>query len=164
MARLGMLVVAVAVIVAGCERSPQLPYTSAEAERLQWLDQTDVQADFRDHVERQHDTRFVSVYALSFAGEFGISVHRKRKGSLESTAPGTSQGPLKLLVALSICAFVEKHPNTPTNTIPFCCAIFAITQTPNPSMKPTIPSRNAFSVLLTAPCRGLSLSRQMVST
>ena len=72
MARLGMLAVAVAVIVAGCERSPQLPYTSAEAERLRWLDQTDVQADFRDHVERQHDTRFVSVYALSFAGEFGI--------------------------------------------------------------------------------------------
>jgi hypothetical protein len=33
------------------------------------------------------------------------------------------------------------------------------TNTPNQSMKPTAPYRNAFSVFATTPCRGLSLSR-----
>jgi hypothetical protein len=32
-------------------------------------------------------------------------------------------------------------------------------QPSNPSMNPTAPFRNDFSVLATTPCRGLSLSR-----
>jgi hypothetical protein len=72
MAHYRMLACAAVLTVAACHRSAQIPYTSAEAEQLRWLDQADVQADFRDHIERLYDTRFVSVYAFSFAGEFGI--------------------------------------------------------------------------------------------
>ena len=71
MARLQLMCVALAFVA--CEKSPQVPKTSPESEQLRWLDNADVQADFRDHVERQHDTRFISIYALSFSGEFGIA-------------------------------------------------------------------------------------------
>jgi|tagenome__1003787_1003787.scaffolds.fasta_scaffold20041637_2 hypothetical protein len=64
-------------VAAACHRSAQIPATSPDAEQLRWLDRADVQADFRDHVERQHDTRFISVYALSFANEFGLEQTRE---------------------------------------------------------------------------------------
>ncbi len=67
-----MLAIAVAIFGGACHRSARIPETSAEAEQLRWLDRADPQADFRDHIERQHDTRFISVYALSFTGEFGL--------------------------------------------------------------------------------------------
>jgi len=41
----------------------------------------------------------------------------------------------------------------------FCCLLCSPNpKRPNQSMKPTAPSRNAFSVFATAPFRGLSLS------
>jgi hypothetical protein len=64
--------VVIALATAACHRSAEIPATSPDAEELRWLDQADVSADFRDHVERQHDTRFISVYALSFRNEFGL--------------------------------------------------------------------------------------------
>jgi hypothetical protein len=64
--------VVIALATAACHRSARIPATSPDADALRWLDQADVSADFRDHVERQHDTRFISVYALSFTGEFGV--------------------------------------------------------------------------------------------
>ena len=51
-------------------RSPSMPETSPESEKLRWVQHADVIADFRQHVEREHDTRFLSRYGLSFASEF----------------------------------------------------------------------------------------------
>ena len=73
MARVYVLSVVVALAIAACHRPAKVPRTTAETEQLRWLDQTDVSADFRVNVERQHDTRFVSVYGFSFLGEFGIA-------------------------------------------------------------------------------------------
>jgi hypothetical protein len=42
-----------------------LPPTDSAANTLRWLDRADVHADFRRHVIKQHDTRFVGVYGLS---------------------------------------------------------------------------------------------------
>ena len=50
--------------------SPSMPETSPESEKLRWVQHADVIADFRQHVEREHDTRFLSRYGLSFASEF----------------------------------------------------------------------------------------------
>ena len=50
----------------------EIPETSADAERLRWLDHADVIADFRTHVEQQHDTRFVSQFAFSMASAVGL--------------------------------------------------------------------------------------------
>ena len=47
-----------------------MPETSPESEKLRWVQHADVIADFRQHVEREHDTRFLSRYGLSFASEF----------------------------------------------------------------------------------------------
>jgi hypothetical protein len=52
--------------------SRALPKTSAESAELQWLDHADVAADFQEHVERQRDTRFVSVYGFSTPSVFGL--------------------------------------------------------------------------------------------
>jgi hypothetical protein len=46
------------------------PDTCPEAEVLRWVEKADVIADFRQHVERDHDMRFLSVFGLSFATEF----------------------------------------------------------------------------------------------
>jgi hypothetical protein len=51
-------------------RSPSMRETSPESEKLRWIQHADVVADFRQHVEREHDTRFLSRYGLSFASEF----------------------------------------------------------------------------------------------
>ena len=72
MARVHLVSVVVALMTAACHRSASIPKTSPEAEQLRWLDRADVQADFQDHIEQQHDARFISVYAFSFAGEFGV--------------------------------------------------------------------------------------------
>ena len=51
-------------------RPSALPATSPQSEQLRWVQHADVIADFRQHVEREHDTRFVTRYGLSFASEF----------------------------------------------------------------------------------------------
>jgi len=51
-------------------RSPSMPATSSESAKLRWVQHADVVADFRQHVERDHDTRFLTRYGLSFASEF----------------------------------------------------------------------------------------------
>jgi hypothetical protein len=43
---------------------------SPEVQRLRWIEHADVIADFRQNVEQKHDTRFVTVYGLSFGTEF----------------------------------------------------------------------------------------------
>ena len=51
-------------------RASAIPETSPESEKLRWVQHADVVADFRQHVEREHDTRFLTRYGLSFASEF----------------------------------------------------------------------------------------------
>ena len=51
-------------------RSPSMRETSPESQKLRWIQHADVVADFRQHVERDHDTRFLSRYGLSFTSEF----------------------------------------------------------------------------------------------
>lgn len=47
-----------------------IPATSPESEKLRWVEHADVVADFRQHVEEEHDLRFVSQYGLGFGSEF----------------------------------------------------------------------------------------------
>ena len=49
---------------------PSMPETSPQSEQLRWVQHADVLADFRRHVEGEHDTRFVTRYGLSFTSEF----------------------------------------------------------------------------------------------
>lgn len=59
-------------IVCGCHKEAPLPASSADAQPLRWLDHADVAADFAEHIEQHHDTRFVSVYAFSTPSAFGL--------------------------------------------------------------------------------------------
>jgi hypothetical protein len=65
-----LTIAALAVITSACHREPTLPATSPEAEKLRWIQHADVVADFRQHIEREHDARFLSRYGLTFASEF----------------------------------------------------------------------------------------------
>jgi hypothetical protein len=49
---------------------PRIPDTCAEAEKLRWVASANVQEDFRQHVERDHDMRFLHIFGLSFSSEF----------------------------------------------------------------------------------------------
>jgi hypothetical protein len=66
---LWIAVFATMLFVVGCLHEV-IPPTSPEAERLHWLDHANVALDFRQHVEQQHDTRFLSFYGPSFTTEF----------------------------------------------------------------------------------------------
>jgi uncharacterized protein YfaT (DUF1175 family) len=58
------------IAVVSCQRSPKIPDTCAEADKLRWVEHANLQEDFRQRVEREHDMRFLSVFGLSFATEF----------------------------------------------------------------------------------------------
>ena len=47
-----------------------LPATSPQSEKLRWVEHADVVADFRQHVEQEHDLRFLHRYGLGFGSEF----------------------------------------------------------------------------------------------
>ena len=51
-------------------RSDTMRETCAEAEELRWIERANVQEDFRQHVVRDHDMRFLSVFGLGFSTEF----------------------------------------------------------------------------------------------
>jgi hypothetical protein len=51
-------------------RQPSMRETSPESEKLRWIQHADVVVDFRQHVEREHDARFLTRYGLSFTSEF----------------------------------------------------------------------------------------------
>jgi len=94
MARVSSLIVAAAFILVGCHKNKPIPETSTDAEPLRWLDQADVIADFTEHVEHQHDTRFVSQFAFSAAGAVGLDdtpeVQQLVKKYGERHLPGTT--------------------------------------------------------------------------
>jgi hypothetical protein len=64
--------ISIALMVCSCRKERALPDTSPEAGPLRWLDHADVIADFTEHVEHQHDLRFVSVFAFSTSGALGL--------------------------------------------------------------------------------------------
>jgi hypothetical protein len=64
------LAIIAAIALVSCQRSPKVADTCAEADKLRWVRHANVQEDFRQHVEREHDMRFLSVFGLSFATEF----------------------------------------------------------------------------------------------
>jgi hypothetical protein len=72
MTRTLAIVAAAAFLQVGCYPAPILPETSSDAEPLRWLNHADVGADFTEHIEHQHDTRFVSVFAFSIAGAVAL--------------------------------------------------------------------------------------------
>jgi hypothetical protein len=51
-------------------RTPSGPDACTEADKLRWVEHANLQEDFRQHVEREHDMRFLSVFELSFSSEF----------------------------------------------------------------------------------------------
>ena len=52
------------------QRSSLAERAQEEIARLRWLEHADAGADFERQVVQQHDTRFMSVYGLSFSTEF----------------------------------------------------------------------------------------------
>jgi len=67
MQRLTMIAV---IALVSCQRSPKISGTCADADKLRWIEHANLQEDFRQHVEQEHDLRFLSVFGLSFATEF----------------------------------------------------------------------------------------------
>src|SRR5689334_6156387 len=65
-----LLIVATGSTLPGCRREVSLPRTSDEAAQLRWVEHADVLSDFREQVERNHDTRFLSQAGLTFKTEF----------------------------------------------------------------------------------------------
>ena len=66
-------VVVIAVIaLVGCHRSSRIPDTCPEADAIRWIEHANVQQDFRDRVERDHDMRFLSIFGLSFSSDPGL--------------------------------------------------------------------------------------------
>jgi hypothetical protein len=64
-----VVVIAVFAVV-GCHRSSRVPDTCSEADPIRWVEHANVQEDFRQRVERDHDMRFLSIFGLSFSSEF----------------------------------------------------------------------------------------------
>ena len=67
MTRVAMITV---IALVSCQRSSTISNTCAEADKLRWVEHTNLQEDFRQHVEREHDIRFLTVFGLSFSTEF----------------------------------------------------------------------------------------------
>jgi hypothetical protein len=64
-----VVVIAVLALV-GCHRSSRIADTCSEAAPIRWVEHANVQEDFRQRVERDHDMRFLSIFGLSFSSEF----------------------------------------------------------------------------------------------
>ncbi len=130
MPRLHMIAVAVALSLCGCHKDKPFPETSAEAEPLRWLDHADVVADFAGRVEHEHDTRFVSMYALSTASAVGLDdtaemqqlVHQHGERHIEGTTDIITSGEQQRLLwkahdyvkkyNILLLHYLRGHPNT----------------------------------------------------
>jgi hypothetical protein len=120
---------ALAVVLSSCHRGASLPETSPEAEQLRWLDQADVVADFTERVERQHDLRFLSVYALTTPTAFGLDespevrqlIQRHGERHIEGTTDIITSAEHRRLLAKAsdyvkqynalLLHFLREHPN-----------------------------------------------------
>ena len=104
--------------------------TSPDAEELRWLDKADVIADFKEHVEQQRDTRFVSMFAFSTADAVGLDdtpevqslVHRHGERHLKGTGDVISSAEQRRLLAKAndyvkqynvlLLYYLREHPDT----------------------------------------------------
>jgi hypothetical protein len=111
-------------------RATSIPETSADAELLRWLDHADVIADFKEHVERQRDTRFVSMFAFSTADAVGLDdtpeirslVQKHGERHLEGTGDVISSAEQQRLQQkasnyvkqynILLLRYLREHPNT----------------------------------------------------
>jgi hypothetical protein len=122
--------IVVMLSLCGCHKDAPFPQTSPDAEPLRWLDHADVVADFTERVEHQHDMRFVSIYALSASGAFGLDdtpevqqlIQRHGERHIEGTTDVfTSVEQMRLLhkagdyvkqYNILLLHFLRGHPNT----------------------------------------------------
>jgi hypothetical protein len=116
--------------VLGGSTVPEMPETSADAESLRWLDHADVIADFKNQVEQQHDTRFVSQFAFSTAHAVGLAdtpevralVEKHGERHLEGTTDIVSSREHERLLGVAsiyvhqynilLLLYLREHPNT----------------------------------------------------
>ena len=107
-----------------------IPETSADAEPLRWLDEANVIADFLENVEHQHDTRFISMYALSTASAVGLDdtpeirrlVQQHGERHIEGTTDIITSGEQQRLLwkaghyveryNILLLHYLREHPNT----------------------------------------------------
>src|SRR5207237_4034952 len=122
--------IAVMLILCSCHKDTPLPQSSADAERLRWLDHADVIADFTERVERQNDTRFVSVFAFNTASAVGLDdtlemrklVQQHGERHLEGTTDIISSAEQQRLLHKAgdyvkqynslLLHYLHRHPNT----------------------------------------------------
>lgn len=130
MSRAHAVAVIGAAILCGCHHGAPLPATSRDAEQLRWLDQADAATDFKEQVEHQRDTRFVSVYALSTASAVGLDdtpeiqrlVQQHGERHIEGTTDIISSAEQQRLLHrareyvrqynLLLLQYLRDHPNT----------------------------------------------------
>ena len=92
--------IVVALAASACRpASPPIPHTSAEAEQLRWLEHADAAADFREHVERQRDTRFVAVYGFSTPSVFGLDDSPEVRQLIQRHGERTIQGTTDIITS-----------------------------------------------------------------
>jgi hypothetical protein len=129
MFRTASLAVVFAVSACGPKPDP-IPKTSGESVQLQWLDHADVAADFREHVEQQRDTRFVSVYGFSTPSVFGLDdtpdvrqfIQRHGERAIECTSDIVTSSEHRRLIHKAhdyvkqynalLLRYLREHPNT----------------------------------------------------
>src|SRR5947208_7962308 len=92
------------IALLSCQRSPKVADTCAEADKLRWVQHANVQEDFRQHVEQEHDMRFLSVFGLSFATEFpGL------QDTLENQRLVQEHGSRRIEGTTDIISCIEQH-------------------------------------------------------
>jgi hypothetical protein len=110
-------------------RGSTIAETSPDADKLRWLDKADVIADFKEHVEQQRDTRFVSMFAFSTADAIGLDdtpevqrlVQRHGERHLEGTGDVISSAEQQRLQAkagiyvhqynILLLRYLREHPD-----------------------------------------------------
>ena len=98
MFRVISIVAALATAACG-PASPPIPQSSAEAEQLRWLEHADAAADFRQHVERQRDMRFVAVYGFSTPTVFGLEDSAEVRQLVERHGERALEGPTDIITS-----------------------------------------------------------------
>ena len=73
------------------------PTPNENVKRLRWLDRFDVVADFRDHVGRKRDTRFVAIYGFA------------------TIVPGTDEARHSKLIRQRGVRYIEGTSDTPAS-------------------------------------------------
>ena len=90
-------IVGIAQIVAAQLSLEPSPTPNENVKRLRWLDRADVVADFRHHVRRKRDTRFVAIYGFA------------------TIVPGTDEARQSKLIRQRGVRYIEGTSDTPAS-------------------------------------------------